>query len=96
MERIKGLDNSIFVSYFLLSLQVITNIYQELIMRRLLLPLFSVLILCIMLMPAAAITQGLSEGTKTPDFTLKDLQGGEISLSDFHGKVLILHFWKAN
>ena len=27
------------------------------------------------------------------DFTLMDLDGNEISLSDFNGKVLILNFW---
>lgn len=28
-----------------------------------------------------------------PDFTLKDLNGNEISLSDYEGKVLFLNFW---
>lgn len=28
-----------------------------------------------------------------PDFTLKDLGGSDISLSDYKGKVLILNFW---
>jgi peroxiredoxin len=28
-----------------------------------------------------------------PDFTLKDLNGKEISLSDYEGKVLFLNFW---
>lgn len=30
---------------------------------------------------------------KAPDFTLLDLDGGERSLSDFKGKVIILDFW---
>jgi peroxiredoxin len=28
-----------------------------------------------------------------PDFTLKDLNGSDISLSDYKGKVLVLNFW---
>jgi len=28
-----------------------------------------------------------------PDFTLKDLNGSDVSLSDYEGKVLILNFW---
>lgn len=28
-----------------------------------------------------------------PDFTLKDLGGSDISLSDYKGKVLVLNFW---
>jgi len=28
-----------------------------------------------------------------PDFTLKDLNGAEVSLSDFEGKVLFINFW---
>jgi peroxiredoxin len=32
-------------------------------------------------------------GQKAPDFTLKDLNGNEVSLSSFKGKVVILNFW---
>jgi peroxiredoxin len=28
-----------------------------------------------------------------PDFTLNDLSGTEISLSDFHGQVVVVNFW---
>lgn len=28
-----------------------------------------------------------------PDWTLKDTKGNEVSLKDYHGKILILHFW---
>ncbi len=28
-----------------------------------------------------------------PDFTLKDLNGNEITLSDYEGKMLVLNFW---
>ena len=32
-------------------------------------------------------------GGPAPEFTLKDLQGREVKLSDFHGKVVLLNFW---
>jgi thiol-disulfide isomerase/thioredoxin len=32
-------------------------------------------------------------GSPAPDFTLKDLEGREVSLSQFKGKVVILDFW---
>ena len=32
-------------------------------------------------------------GEKAPGFTLPDLNGMEISLSDYEGKVLLLNFW---
>ncbi len=28
-----------------------------------------------------------------PEFSLQKLGGGEVSLADFHGKVILLHFW---
>lgn len=30
---------------------------------------------------------------KAPDFTLRDLQGREVSLSDFKGKTVVIDFW---
>lgn len=30
---------------------------------------------------------------KAPDFTLKDMQGNKVSLSDFKGKVVMINFW---
>ena len=35
----------------------------------------------------------LKEGTRSIDFVLKDLNGKEISLSSFKGKVVLLNFW---
>ena len=35
----------------------------------------------------------LPAGNKIPDFTLKDLNGKEVRLSDFTGKVTFLEFW---
>lgn len=32
-------------------------------------------------------------GTKAPDFTLKDKDGNEVSLSDFAGKKVVLYFY---
>ena len=35
----------------------------------------------------------LAPGTQAPDFTLKDISGKEVSLSDFAGKTVVLVFW---
>ena len=32
-------------------------------------------------------------GDEAPDFTLTDVEGREVSLSDFRGKVVLLDFW---
>lgn len=32
-------------------------------------------------------------GSLAPDFTLRDLEGREVSLSDFRGKTVLLNFW---
>ncbi len=34
-----------------------------------------------------------SQAPKAPDFTLKTLEGKELSLSSFQGKVVLLNFW---
>lgn len=39
------------------------------------------------------ITTGLTKGAKAPDFTLKDISGKSISLSDLKGKTVMLDFW---
>ena len=38
-------------------------------------------------------TQRLNAGDKAPDFSLSNLAGERISLSDFAGKPVLLHFW---
>ncbi|MGD0884784.1 MAG: TlpA disulfide reductase family protein [Thermodesulfovibrionales bacterium] len=35
---------------------------------------------------------GVQEG-KSPDFTLRDVQGGKVSLSRLRGKVVLMEFW---
>lgn len=36
---------------------------------------------------------GAPDKIMAPDFTLKDLSGNDISLSDYEGKIVILNFW---
>lgn len=36
---------------------------------------------------------GCGIGSLAPDFTLKDIHGREVSLSDFKGKAVVLNFW---
>ncbi|MFC2014493.1 peroxiredoxin family protein [Chloroflexota bacterium] len=38
-------------------------------------------------------TVGLTKGTLAPDFTLSDLDGNQVSLSDFRGKTVFLNYW---
>ena len=35
----------------------------------------------------------IPEGTKAPDFTLKDQDGRDVSLADFAGRTLVLYFY---
>ena len=37
-----------------------------------------------------------SVGSKAPDFTLPDLDGESVSLSDFEGRPLFINFWRIN
>lgn len=43
--------------------------------------------------PASA---GLPVGAQAPAFSLKTTADKTVSLSDFTGKIVILHFWKSN
>lgn len=36
---------------------------------------------------------GLEKGERAPDFTLTDLKGNTVKLSDFKGKKVMLNFW---
>jgi len=47
------------------------------------------LLVGIAIVPALAV----KINTPAPDFTLKDLQGNKVSLSNYRGKVVLLNFW---
>ena len=38
-------------------------------------------------------TAGVNVGESAPDFTLVDLEGNQVSLSDFRGKTVFVNFW---
>ncbi|MGG1685603.1 TlpA family protein disulfide reductase [Pseudalkalibacillus sp. NRS-1564] len=42
---------------------------------------------------SGAVEVGLQKGDKAPDFTLYSLEGEEVSLSDYKGKVTFINFW---
>jgi len=49
-------------------------------------------------LPAAATTNGAPppsprEGFSAPDFTLEQLDGNQVTLSDLRGKVVVVNFW---
>ena len=37
--------------------------------------------------------QGIAPGSEAPDFQLEDLDGQEVSLSEFRGRPVVLNFW---
>jgi peroxiredoxin len=61
-----------------------------------------VFIACVMLSVAYIFHSGMGsdplvrKGSKAPDFTLKTLDGKEVSLSDFRGSVVFLNFWRTD
>ncbi len=42
---------------------------------------------------AGVTTEASDSGAMAPDFTLKKVGGGEVSLSDYEGRILVLDFW---
>ena len=46
-----------------------------------------------LLAAGAAVLRAQSENVPAPDFVLKDLQGKDLKLADYKGKVLVLNFW---
>ncbi len=42
---------------------------------------------------AAQPTQSLGIGLPAPEFTLKTLAGGQVSLSDYRGRPVLINFW---
>jgi thiol-disulfide isomerase/thioredoxin len=58
--------------------------------------IFSMLISPALSVPAMAAmpaSVGVQAGQTAPDFTLKDLNGHPVTLSQFKGKVVVLNFW---
>ena len=49
-----------------------------------------IIILLIAVIPVSALGAMPSAGDKAPDFSLKSMDGRQISLSDFKGKVLLI------
>ena len=40
-----------------------------------------------------SVTQVVNAGYAAPDFTLRSLDGGEVSLSDYRGRKVTLFIW---
>ena len=60
-------------------------------MRRRLMCLISVMVLCLAAGQSAASGAGGAE--KPASLTLRDLQGAKVKLSDLRGKIVVLNFW---
>jgi len=43
--------------------------------------------------PGEAVPQGVNEGSRARGFSLHDLHGDEVSLSDYEGQVVLVNFW---
>lgn len=43
--------------------------------------------------PGSAVAVGIGEGNRAPDFQLQSLDGQDVSLDDYRGKVVLLNFW---
>lgn len=52
-----------------------------------------VALLAIILIAAPGCSSSGSEGDAAPDFTLNDLEGNPVKLSDLQGKTVFLNFW---
>jgi len=64
---------------------------KESVLKRIAVVLFVILVLAAC---QDGKPQGVAEpGQKAPAFTLKDLDGRKVQLSDFSGKVVLLEFW---
>lgn len=57
--------------------------------------LIVVLVLIMGTIPATS-QAGLKVGAQAPDFTLLSTSDDTVSLSDYRGQIVILHFWKSN
>ena len=43
--------------------------------------------------PVVTEVSEVASSNKAPDFTLSDMRGNEVSLSDFKGNIVIINFW---
>jgi peroxiredoxin len=55
--------------------------------------LISVLVLVACTGPGPSVPAGISEGNRAPDFRLQMLGGGQASLEDYRGQVVLINFW---
>ena len=60
-------------------------------MRKKLALLFVILI--VLAVGSLAVRVGVRPKEAAPDFTLRDLNGKQVSLKDFRGKGVVLNFW---
>ena len=51
------------------------------------------IIIFFLLAAGTLVLRAQSENVPAPDFVLKDLQGKDLKLADYKGKVLVLNFW---
>ncbi len=58
--------------------------------------IISTALLLLILFASVSFSSGLEPVGEAPDFTLISVKGDTIKLSDYIGKVVILHFWKAD
>jgi peroxiredoxin len=63
---------------------------KEALMKKILTVLIGISFL---LAAGATVLRTQSENVPAPDFILKDLQGKDVKLADYEGKVLVLNFW---
>ena len=55
------------------------------------------ILICVCLILAVPSTYAaIKAGEAAPDFTLQTTAEETVSLSDYKGKIVILHFWKSN
>ena len=56
---------------------------------------FFIVIVCLVFLFALAglVSAKIKEGENAPSFTLKNLEGKDVSLSEFRGKFVLINFW---
>ena len=57
------------------------------------LSIISTIIICVALITTGCAPSCPDIGSKAPDFTLENVYGESISLSDFKGKIVMVNFW---